>query len=128
MEQEVMELRIPATETILAIYAEAQLLNPVNRQISVEAKAFVDCSSLWSYIDELLARKLRLRLGEEVKGSVIRFGSGVAEEFAYRPRHVTIRTNDGLVTISVKAVRGLSDALPEMRIWLRVENYVCSIA
>uniref|UniRef100_A0A0N5ACW3 DUF1758 domain-containing protein n=1 Tax=Syphacia muris TaxID=451379 RepID=A0A0N5ACW3_9BILA len=120
--QEIMEMQIPNREQPLSVSAKTKLYNPVDQDVFAEVTVFADCGSSRSYIDELLARKLRLRLGEKVRGGVIRFGSGISEEFNYGPRIVTVGTKRGKVTILVRALEGLSENLPRIIASLKGED------
>uniref|UniRef100_A0A0N5B1K8 DUF5641 domain-containing protein n=1 Tax=Syphacia muris TaxID=451379 RepID=A0A0N5B1K8_9BILA len=58
---------------------------------------------------------------EKVRGGVKRFGSGISEEFTYRPTIVTVETKRRKVIILVRALEGLSENPPRIIASLRGE-------
>uniref|UniRef100_A0A0N5AB87 DM domain-containing protein n=1 Tax=Syphacia muris TaxID=451379 RepID=A0A0N5AB87_9BILA len=93
-----------------------------NFNISEETGTLLANGIIESYIDEDIAKRLHLQLGDPVVYDVC-YEFGNSEKFSYRPTTHTIFSSEGLQKLDVGALQGLSDKLPLLGITDGVESF-----
>uniref|UniRef100_A0A0N5B1P0 DUF1758 domain-containing protein n=1 Tax=Syphacia muris TaxID=451379 RepID=A0A0N5B1P0_9BILA len=92
------------------------LVNLYDHRLKIRTVGFLDSGSDCSYVDEDIARRLKLMLSRPIEEEVKTFGSWNVKKLKFITSTVTVLTKLSPEEIRVIALKDLSDTLPLLEI------------